>query len=66
MKRITPNRKTAAVEVAVDSLIAEAGQRAAKTKVDARFAALLRQLDRIPDRPGASNPLEWDEHGLPK
>ena len=58
--------KTAAVEVAVDRLLAEAGKPAAKTSVDARFAALLRQLDRIPDRPGASNPLEWDEHGLPK
>ena len=66
VKRITPNPKTAAVEVAVDSLLADAGKPAAKTNVDARFAALLRQLDRIPDLPGASNPLEWDEHGLPK
>ena len=31
-----------------------------------RFAQLLAQLDRIPDRSDAADPLEWDEHGLPK
>lgn len=30
-----------------------------------RLAALLAQLDRIPDRPDAADPLPWDEHGLP-
>ena len=31
----------------------------------ARMATLLAQLDRIPDRPDATYPLPWDEHGLP-
>jgi hypothetical protein len=26
----------------------------------------LAQLDRIPERPGAADPLPWDEHGLPR
>jgi antitoxin VapB len=30
------------------------------------MAALLAQLDRVPDRPDAFDPLEWDAHGLPK
>ena len=30
-----------------------------------RLAALLSQLDRIPDRPDAADPLPWNEHGLP-
>ena len=31
----------------------------------ARHIALLAQLDRIPDRPDATDPLPWDERGLP-
>jgi antitoxin VapB len=31
-----------------------------------RFAVLLAQIDRIPERPDACDPLEWDEHGLPR
>jgi antitoxin VapB len=31
-----------------------------------RLSALLAQLDRVPDRPDAFDPLEWDGHGLPK
>ena len=31
-----------------------------------RFNAILAQFDRIPDLPNATDPLEWDEHGLPK
>jgi antitoxin VapB len=30
-----------------------------------RLAGLLSQLDRIPDRPDAADPLPWDEQGLP-
>ena len=54
--------KTAVVERAVDQLAKElegegrAGQ----------IAAILAQLDRVPDRPDAFDPLEWDEQGLPK
>lgn len=32
----------------------------------ARFDAILAQLDRIPDLPGPADPLQWDEHGLPR
>jgi antitoxin VapB len=38
---------------------------AAPGEGSARMAALLAQLDRIPDRPVATDPLPWDEHGLP-
>jgi hypothetical protein len=31
-----------------------------------RLDAILAQLDRVPDLPTQCNPLEWDEHGLPK
>jgi prevent-host-death family protein len=31
-----------------------------------RMAALLTQIDRIPDRVDAWDPLAWDEHGLPQ
>lgn len=57
--------KTAVVERAVDRLLDETAvptRQAART----RLAALLAQLDRIPDRADASDPLLWDEHGLPK
>jgi hypothetical protein len=30
-----------------------------------RKVARLAQLDRIPDRPDATDPLPWDERGLP-
>ncbi len=55
--------KTAVVERALDRLIADTAGASDQT---ARMAALLAQLDRIPDRIDASDPLEWDEHGLPK
>ncbi|HEY1930990.1 MAG TPA: hypothetical protein VGG99_03175 [Acetobacteraceae bacterium] len=31
-----------------------------------RLDAILAQLDRVPDRPGAFEALDWDEHGLPR
>jgi antitoxin VapB len=54
--------KTAVVEQAVDRLLSEL---AAPEDHSARLAALLAQLDRIPDRVDATDPLKWDEHGLP-
>lgn len=63
---LTGLNKTAAVEVAVDNLLAEARGAAARTGSARRVAALLAQLDRIPDLPAPFDPLEWDEHGLPK
>jgi hypothetical protein len=32
----------------------------------ARLDAILAQLDRIPDLPVPANPLDWDEHGVPR
>lgn len=31
-----------------------------------RLDTILRQIDRIPDQPGAFDPLEWDANGLPR
>jgi antitoxin VapB len=55
--------KTAVVERAVDRLL---GETASRSGQPSRIAALLAQLDRIPDRTDAADPLQWDEHGLPK
>ncbi len=54
--------KTALVERAVDRLAGDSGAGA----VADRMAALLAQLDRVPDRPDVFDPLEWDAVGLPK
>jgi antitoxin VapB len=62
LARATGLTKTAVVEKAVDRLAGET-QRASDR---GRIAALLAQLDRIPDRADAFDPLEWDARGLPK
>jgi antitoxin VapB len=54
--------KTAVVERAVDRLLSETADPSTQA---ARLAALLAQLDRIPDRRDASDPMSWDDHGLP-
>lgn len=56
--------KTAAVERAVDRLIAE--QVPAEAAAMDRLKAILAQIDRIPDRPDAVDPLLWDDQGLPR
>jgi antitoxin VapB len=63
LAKATGLSKTAVVERAVNRLISETAHTA---NPGGRMAALLAQLDRIPDRVDASDPLEWDEHGLPK
>ena len=55
--------KTAVVERAVDRLLGETSKPSHQA---ARLDALLAQLDRIPDRSDASDPLHWDDQGLPK
>ncbi|KNZ33765.1 MAG: transcriptional regulator [Methylibium sp. NZG] len=55
--------KTAVVDRALDLMLT---QTASDTRSVGRLSALLAQLDRIPDRPDASDPLAWDERGLPK
>ena len=53
--------KTAAVERAVDHLLREIGGSSVTSE---RLLALLEQIDRIPDREDAFDPVEWDRHGL--
>ena len=65
LARATGLSKTAAVEQAVDRLLAE--RRLDQTAdVWKRFDALLAQMDQIPDLPTAFDPLAWDDHGLPR
>ena len=61
LARATGWTKTAVVERAVDRLARDLGGEARP----AQMAAILAQLDRIPNRPDAFDPLVWDEHGLP-
>ena len=63
LAKATGLSKTAAVERAVDRLL---GETHSPRDSAPRMAALLEQLDRIPDRPDAFDPLEWDALGLPK
>ena len=53
--------KIAAIELAVDRLLSEIDD---TTKLDARITSILKQLDQIPDRLVAHDPLTWNEHGL--
>jgi antitoxin VapB len=57
--------KTAAVEQAVDAMLADR-KRPSGGDFETRARAILAQIDRIPDRPDAFDPLEWDAHGLPR
>jgi antitoxin VapB len=65
LARVTGLTKTAAVEQAVDRLLAEQdlGQQSGLWE---QFDAILAQLDQVPDLPNAFDPLEWDERGLPR
>ena len=63
LARATGMTKTAVVERAIDRLASETHGSGADM---GRLAALLAQLDRVPDRADALDPLEWDTKGLPK
>jgi antitoxin VapB len=63
LAKATGLSKTAVVEKALDRLI---GETIGTTKGGSRVAALLAQLDQIPDRADAFDAMEWDERGLPK
>lgn len=63
LAKATGLSKTAVVERALDRLLSESMP---NSDGDGRVAALLTQLDRIPERADAFNPMEWDEHGLPQ
>ncbi len=55
--------KTAVVDRALDRLLSET---MTKPQGSTRVAALLAQLDRLPERADSADPLEWDAQGLPK
>ena len=64
LAKLTGLSKTATVErAAVDQLLA---QTVAPANSAAQMAALLQQIDRLPDRADAFDPLDWDSHGLPQ
>lgn len=66
LARATGLTKTAVVEQAIDRLASETQGASDPGRRAARMAALLAQLDRIPERTDAFDPLEWDDRGLPK
>ena len=65
LARATGLTKTAVVERAIDRLASETSETRGAS-APGRMAALLAQLDRVPDRVDAFDPLEWDAQGLPK
>jgi antitoxin VapB len=65
LARATGLTKTAAVEKAVDRLLAEQNLDQS-AGVWQQFDAILAQIDQVPDLPNAFDPLDWDERGLPR
>ncbi len=65
LTRLTGLGKTAAVEAAVDRMLAEA-EADSETDPWKGIDRIVAQIDRIPDRPDAFDPLEWDEAGRPR
>jgi antitoxin VapB len=65
LAKATGLTKTALVERAIDRLACETPGAADPARKAAQMAALLAQLDRVPDRTDACDPLQWDPHGLP-
>jgi antitoxin VapB len=61
LAKATGLSKTALVERAVDLL-----QRESRPVASDHLQALLAQLDRVPDRADAHDPLQWDVLGLPR
>jgi antitoxin VapB len=66
LAKATGLSKTAVVERAIDRLAVETQGSLDGGQQAARMSALLAQMDRVPDRPDAFDPLEWVEQGLPK
>ena len=66
LAKSTGMSKTAVVERALDRLIGEIGETSGVEDQMTRMTALLAQLDRVPDRTDATDPLDWDAHGLPR
>lgn len=66
LAKATGLSKTAVVEQALDRLLMERCSRAPLASPASRLAALLAQMDRIPDRADAFDALDWDAQGLPR
>jgi len=64
LAQVTGLSKTAAIELAVDRFMRESAQ--ARSGAAHGMAALLAQLDQVPDRLDAFDPLDWDDRGLPR
>jgi antitoxin VapB len=62
LARETGMTKTAVVDRALDCLALTLSSR----HLDRQIESILAQLDRIPDRTDAYEPLGWDASGLPK
>ena len=62
LAKATGLTKTAVVERAIDRLAGEIRLRGNP----GHMTALLDQLDRVPDRADAFEPLQWDAQGLPR
>ena len=63
LAKATGLSKTAVAERALDRLLDET---MVKTDSEKRVVALLAQLDRVPDRADAFDPMDWDKQGLPE
>ena len=62
LAKVTGLTKTAVVERAIDRLASETPARGNPE----HMAALLDQLEHVPDRADAFEPLQWDAQGLPR
>jgi antitoxin VapB len=63
LARRTGLSQTAVLERALDRLINESAQMLSNAE---HLTALLAQIDRIPDRADAIDPVQWVAHGLPQ
>lgn len=67
LARLTGLSKTAAVEQAVEQRLRELSGASSQPDRDARrLKNLLIQFDHVPLRQDHNDPLDWDEHGLPR
>jgi antitoxin VapB len=65
LAKLTGRNKTAAVEDAVDKMLATLGTETREERY-ARLLAIVEKIDALPPRHDPFEAIEWDEHGLPK
>ena len=58
--------KTAAVEKAVDELLAKRKTPDDEKEIRRQMDETIRKIHQVPQLPNPINPLEWDENGLPR